>query len=334
MEKVRFGVIGPKGIAQRFGYACALAGDACEIVAVASRSGNGEAFARRYGVKRVYGDYEELLSDGDVDAVYIALPHHLHYPVARRAIEKGKAVLCEKPFFIHKQEADDLIALARGREKLLMEAMWTLCVPTVRKAKAWIEEGRIGRIELVTAPSNMFFRPEDFPPQGRHYNPALSGGCLYDVGVYALEFIMGVLDRLPIRTQSMVKRADTGVDGLVLMNMEFPDGIMAQLSSAFLVDTERCATVYGSEGCIKFYSFLGCFRCELYKTYQNIYKPWDILDSYVCPYDPEHIEESLMVHEVRHFCALLREGRIESDWIPNAMLSKTAELFEQILGGD
>ena len=135
MEKtIRFGIIGAGRISRRTAKAMLkMKEEGIVLKAVASRdAAKAEAFAAELAGRdaepaalRCYGSYEELAADPDIDAVYIGLINSSHAPAARLCLEHGKAVLCEKPFFIHAEDVRDCMELARQKDLLIMEAMWT-----------------------------------------------------------------------------------------------------------------------------------------------------------------------------------------------------------------
>src|SRR5208282_1523194 len=183
--KLRFGIIGPGRISERFARA-ASGSDRAEVIAAASRErSRAEAFARNFPGVVAEDDYLSLIRDPEVDAVYVGLTHNLHYKAARLCLENGKPVLCEKPLVTNRRDAEELVALSRSRDVLLMEAMWTRCMPAFRTARDWIREGRIGSPRVVQA---SFSSKAPFDPEGRLFNPALAGGALFDVGVYTIMF--------------------------------------------------------------------------------------------------------------------------------------------------
>jgi predicted dehydrogenase len=120
VETIRWGILGTGRIAGDFATGLTSLPDA-ELAAVGSRSAEaGDAFAARFGAKRAYASYQDLVSDPEVDIVYIGTPHPFHYPNARLCLEAGKAVLCEKPFTLNAAQARDLVALAREKKRFLM----------------------------------------------------------------------------------------------------------------------------------------------------------------------------------------------------------------------
>src|ERR1700680_4013616 len=111
MKKVKWGVLGAASIAVRRVIPGMQKGAYCEVIAIASRDRKkAEEAARTLGIPKAYGSYEELLSDGEIEAVYNPLPNHLHVPWSIKAAEAGKHVLCEKPISLSVREAETLLA--------------------------------------------------------------------------------------------------------------------------------------------------------------------------------------------------------------------------------
>ncbi len=143
--KVKYGIIGLGTIANKFADAVKKANDV-ELYAVAARDqSRADVFAKKYKAKKSYDSYASVINDPDVDIIYIGVTHNFHYDLVKQCLENHKAVLCEKPFVLTKKEAVELTALAQKNNTLLMEAMWTRCLPAYRKAQEWVREGRIGR---------------------------------------------------------------------------------------------------------------------------------------------------------------------------------------------
>src|SRR5271154_4435884 len=97
-KKVRWGVLGTASIAVRRAIPGMQRGEWCEVAAIASRDKcKAEDAARKFGISKAYGSYDELLADKEIEAIYIPLPNDLHVRWAMKAAEAGKHVLCEKP---------------------------------------------------------------------------------------------------------------------------------------------------------------------------------------------------------------------------------------------
>ena len=201
---VRFGIIGLGAIAARFASVLNTV-EGVELVSVASRDKEkAEAFANKFGAKKSYNTYDDLVKDNEVDVVYVALTHNFHFDAIKLCLNNKKAVMCEKPLAINKKDADELVALSKKLNVLLMEAMWTRFIPAFKKAKEWVKSGRIGDVKLVNA-SFCFNVP--FDPENRLYNPKLAGGSLFDAGVYPIEFTTGILGENPTRLMAFAKQA-------------------------------------------------------------------------------------------------------------------------------
>ena len=209
-DKVRWGILSTGRITHQFVQDFSFVPNG-EVVAVASRSkDSADAFAARYDIPRAYADYRSLLEDSDVDAVYIATPHTLHYQNALDAIEARKHVLCEKPFTVGSEESRRLFHVANQSSVFVMEAMWTYFLPAVRKALEWVEQGRIGRIRHVKADFGYPLLP--FDPNRREYNAELAGGCLLEMGIYPVALAWLFLQQDPDDIQVVARRAPNGVE--------------------------------------------------------------------------------------------------------------------------
>jgi predicted dehydrogenase len=138
MDKtINWGILGLGGIAEKFAQAMTSVPNA-RLYAVGSRSINkAKSFANKFNAVNAYGTYEELASDPLVDVIYIATPHVLHCENTLMCIQKGKAVLCEKPFAMNEKEVLRMISLAKEKNIFLMEAMWTRFLPTISKERGY-----------------------------------------------------------------------------------------------------------------------------------------------------------------------------------------------------
>nr|WP_220182704.1 Gfo/Idh/MocA family oxidoreductase [Sphaerisporangium album] len=157
---LRWAIIGTGGIAGMFADDLRLSGHG-ELVAVGSRSARrAEAFAAKTGAARFHGDHDELLAAGDIDAVYVAVPHSAHRDVAVAAIEAGKAVLVEKPFTVNRAQAEELVKLARSNGVFQMEAMWTRFLPHMVRVRELLAQGRLGDVRQVNAELGVWFEKD------------------------------------------------------------------------------------------------------------------------------------------------------------------------------
>ena len=142
MEKINWGIIGTGRIAHAFATALAAVPDA-ELYAVGSRSADkSAAFAEEFGFTTSYGSYDDLLSDDNINIVYIATPMSAHYETCMSALAKGRNVFCEKSVTLNAEQLRDILALADEKKLFFCEAMWMKCRPTYLKMKELISSGR------------------------------------------------------------------------------------------------------------------------------------------------------------------------------------------------
>ena len=254
-QKINWGILSTGHIAQLFAQAV-LESKTGILGAVASRSlSQAEAFARRYKIPMAYGNYEKLLLDPFVDAVYIGTPHSLHAEWALKAARAGKAVLCEKPLTLHYPAARRMVQTAQNHGVFLMEGFMYRCHPQTAKLVDLIQKKAVGQVKLIQA-SFCFERPVDL--KGRLFNRALGGGAIWDVGCYPVSMarlLAGAALGKPFAEPLEVKGtgivgAQSRVDEFALANLKFPGGILAELSCANRVQRPVGVWVYGTKGWI------------------------------------------------------------------------------------
>ena len=265
MSKVRWGIVSTGRITHQFVQDFAYVPNG-EVVAVASRSlESANEFAGEYGIPRAYADYVQMLEDPDVDAVYVATPHTLHYQNTIDAIQARKHVLCEKPFTVGVREARNLFHIAEQSSVFVMEAMWTWFLPAIQKAREWVEQGRIGRLRQVKADFGYPLLP--FDPGRREYNAELAGGCLLEMGIYPVALAWLFMQRDPVDIQVTAHRAPNGVEDDVAMLFDYgdeSDGAVATLGTSFRSKLQNWAYIIGEEGYIAIPDFWRASESSLY----------------------------------------------------------------------
>ena len=247
MNKIKWGILAPGHIARGFVAGLKVL-DQAELYAVASRDYSKAAnFAKEFGFQKAYGNYEELANDPEVDVIYIATPHHLHFENTMMCLKKGKAVLCEKPFSINSLQLTKLVETARENKVFLMEAMWTRFLPGIQKTVELIQEGKIGSIKMLNAD---FGFKAIYNPESRLFNPFLGGGSLLDIGIYPV-FLSLLLLGYPKERQAVAVKAPTGVDESLSMSFSYNNGALASLHCTFTTHTTTDANIYGDKGKIQ-----------------------------------------------------------------------------------
>jgi len=261
MKKIRWGIVSAGTIANTFAADMVHVPNA-EVAAVAARSLDSAAeFADKYGVGKTYQGYEKLFSDPDIDAIYIATPHTLHARNSADAMRAGKAVLCEKPITVTAHECKELLDVATETGSYLMEAMWTWFLPAMQKAKAWVDDGRIGELRHVKAELGY---PKTFDPQSRLFDPALAGGALLDMGVYPIAIARYFTGRSPESMNVVARFAPNGVDDDVTMQFDYGDCV-ASLATSFRCKLPNAAYIIGTHGYIEIPQCWRATDCRLFE---------------------------------------------------------------------
>ncbi len=253
-EKLRWGILGTGAIAHAFaeGLKTSRTG---RLVAVASRTREGaERFGAEFDVPNRHGGYDDLLADGEVDAVYISTPHPMHAQWAVRAAEAGKHILCEKPLGLNHAQAMAIVEAAREHDVFLMEAFMYRCHPQIARLVEILRAGTIGEIRLVDA---VFSFSVSVPPEHRLLNPELGGGGILDVGCYCTSMARLVAGAAagtdfaePLEVSGSAHIGPTGVDEWAVGSLKFRSGMLAQLSCGTRLGRENGVRIYGSEGWI------------------------------------------------------------------------------------
>lgn len=219
MKKYNWAVLGTGVIANE--TATAMAKNGRRLYAVGNRTHEkAVAFAEKYGIEKVYDDFNDMFTDPDIDIIYITTPHNTHIDFMKKAIENKKHILVEKSITLNSHELSEAVKLARKNGVVIGEAMTIYHMPIFKELKKILDSDELGRVNLITANFGSF-KPYDM--NNRFFNRNLAGGAMLDIGVYALSFVRYFFNSSPNNTLSQVKYAPTGVDeqsGLLLMNDE------------------------------------------------------------------------------------------------------------------
>jgi predicted dehydrogenase len=249
-----WGIIGAGEIARVFVNGLRFSREG-RVVAVASRTpGRGESLAEDFSIPRRYTNYEELLADRDVQAVYISLihPHHARWAIA--AARAGKHILVEKPMAMTAVQAAEMIEEARRCDVFLMEAFMYRCHPQTARLAELIRSGAVGTVLMIRSTFSFHL---DFDERSRLYNKAMGGGSILDVGCYPASmsrFIAGAALGKPfadpVRVRACGLIGPSGVDTYAAATVEFPHGIIAQLVCGIGCQMPIEVVVYGTKGCL------------------------------------------------------------------------------------
>jgi predicted dehydrogenase len=246
MGKVRWGVLGTAKIGVEKVIPAMQQSLYCLVDAIASRGiESARAAAARLGLPKAYGSYEELLSDPDIDAVYIPLPNHLHVEWSIKAMEAGKHVLCEKPIGLSSAEGERLVGAARRHPRLkVMEAFMYRHHPQWRRAKRLVDEGKIGELRTIQS----FFSYYNRDPNNIRNKADIGGGSLMDIGCYSISLSRFIFEAEPARVFGVVEYdPEFEIDRMASGVLDFGRGTSTFTCSTQLVPYQR-VNVFGTEG--------------------------------------------------------------------------------------
>jgi predicted dehydrogenase len=243
VPSLRWGILGAGDIAEVFADTVSR-NTRQELVAVASKTpGKGEGFAERFGVPRTYASYEELVSDADVDAVYVATLPHTHKEDALLAIEAGKHVLIEKPSALSASDADAIYAAARKAGVFSMEAMWSRYLPQASILRQLVSSGAIGDVELLQADFGQDNRTIE-----RLWIPGQSS-IIHDMGIYPLSFAQMLLGD-PTSISATGTLHESGSESFASAVLEFASGARAVITVSGKAHLPTVASVSGTLGVV------------------------------------------------------------------------------------
>lgn len=244
---LRWAVLGTGLIANEMAQALRSMGRTLDAVGNRTHE-KAEAFAEKYGVPRVYGDYREMFSDPEIDAVYITTPHNTHIAFLEEALSHGKHVLCEKSITLNSAELERARKLAEENRAVLAEAMTIYHMPLYRELTRRVRAGELGRVNLIQLNFGSF-KPYDMT--NRFFSRSLAGGALLDIGVYALSLARLFLDSSPDQVRSFVRKAPTGVDESAAIAMTNREGQLATAALSLHSKQPKRAVVSCEKGYIE-----------------------------------------------------------------------------------
>ena len=252
---LHWGVIGAGTIARVFcnGMRFSRSG---RIAAVASRGRErADALADPFGVAKRYDDYDALLADDEIDAVYVSTIHPAHAEWAIKAAEAGKHLLVEKPIGMNHLEAAAMIDAAATHDVFLMEAFMYRCHPQTQRLAELVRDGAIGEVRMIRT---VFSYQGRFATESRTFGNALGGGGILDIGCYpasAARLLAGAAAGEPFLEPHLVKGCaqlgPTGVDHYAAATLQFDNGIVAELVAGVDCRVPSQLSVYGSDGILE-----------------------------------------------------------------------------------
>lgn len=242
-KQIKWGILGTSYISHVMASAIQES-NLSQLRAINSRSlASAKEFAEKFALPTFYCNPHELLEDPDIDAVYIGLPNHLHKEWIIQCAKAGKHVLCEKPFVISPQEAQEVIAIVNDANVFCMEALMYRCHPLTQKLKELIESKIIGEIKLFNATYTANI--------AAFANPT-AGGSIRNLGCYPISLIRLLANAEPVEIIASGRlNPMTKLDNQASVILKFADNVMAVVSTADDFEMYWQFDVYGTEGHLK-----------------------------------------------------------------------------------
>lgn len=289
--------------------------DKVEAYAVGARDlARAEAFAAQYHFTKAFGSYEEMLSDPELELVYVATPHSHHYEHVKLCLEHGKHVLCEKAFTVNAKQAVELFEMAKSKNLLLTEAIWTRYMPMRKTLDEIAASGVIGEITSLTA--NLGYVVGHLP---RMQEPGLAGGALLDLGVYPINFASMVFGDKIREVSSSALLTESKVDAVNSITLIYEDGKMAQLHSNMMVATDRRGMIYGDKGYIEVQNINNCEGIRVFDTNHKL------IAEYETPKQITGYE-----YEVEACMEAMAKGELECPQMPHKESIRIMELMDSL----
>ncbi len=247
-NKIRWGVLSTARIGLKKVLPGMKQGRFCSIDAIASRDlAKAQEVARALDIPRVYGSYEELLADAEIDAVYNPLPNHLHVPWTIKAAEAGKHVLSEKPLGLTAAEAKSLLAVRDRVGVKIGEAFMIRSYPQWLRLRQLLDERRIGQLRSIVG----FFSYDNPDPANIRNHAEWGGGGLMDIGCYLIHASRYAFAQEPARVVAAIERdPQMQIDRLTSAILDFPGGQSIFTCATQLIPYQR-VQFFGTGGRIE-----------------------------------------------------------------------------------
>ena len=244
----------------------------------------------------VHEDYDLLLQDANVDAIYIPLPNHLHVQWARKAIEAGKHVLCEKPIALQADEIDELIQLRDTSGLLLAEAYMIVHHPQWQHAKDLLQSGVIGDLIQV---DGVFSYNNSSDPTNIRNGAATGGGSLPDIGVYTFGSTRFMTEEEPEEILHSSISWENGVDVWTNVSAQFPSFRFMGVTS-MRMQARQEMNFQGTNGLIR---LTAPFNPQVFGQAEvHLFREEGNLQTFSFPSDNHYVKQ------LEAFCSSIKDG--------------------------
>ena len=311
MEQLRYGILSTASIVPRFVNALKASGTGT-VLAIASReSDRAQAMGEKLGIPKSYGSYENLLADPEIDVVYVAMINSLHYLYARKALQAGKHVICEKPMTLRTTEAAELFDEARECGRFITEGQKSVFLPVMQDVRAFLAEGRLGNVHLLD------FTSSCAPVyNGWLHSKEAGGGALYGNAGYCIGLVQMLCG--PITDYNGLATFGTSeVEEQCVLNMNVGGKTLAVSKITTNVLATNGLVIFGDNGRIEIPDY---WKARAATVYFNSGET--IRFERPCQYE--------LIYEIRHFDECIRKGLTESPVTSRKATLQTLSMMESL----
>jgi xylose dehydrogenase (NAD/NADP) len=249
LSTIKWGILGNATIARKCMIPAIFNSVNGCVYALASRDPEkAKALVEKYRITRLYSNYESVIEDNQVSAVYIPLPNHLHKEWTIKALEAGKHVLCEKPLACNAAEAMEMAQVASKKGAYLMEALMYRFHPRTWAIHKMVSQGKIGALRLVRVSFCFHIEEEILKKKENARLKKKGGGALLDVGCYGVSVARWMMGENPESVQAAAHFNDEGVDIHTAGVLHFRNGGLATIEASFISSLQQTYTIVGTEG--------------------------------------------------------------------------------------
>lgn len=237
----------------------------------------------QYGINESYTNYQECLEQADIDTVYIAVPNHLHFIYAKKALECGKHVICEKPFTLKLEELEELEVLSIQKDLVLVEAITNQFLSNYSAIKNTLNT--LGKIKIIDCNFSQHSSRYDRFKNGEllpAFNPKMGGGALMDLNIYNIHFVVGLLG-MPKNVQYL-PNMEQGIDTSGILTLQYPETQVVCIAAKDCTRTLTSKTVIQGEN-----------GAMIVKGSNNIVEQFDVL---LDDQEPLKINKNIHVHRM------------------------------------
>lgn len=247
MKKIKWGVLGYARIAKDSVIPAIIRASNSEFHAIASRDpAKLTECQTKFHCPQIYDDYDKLLQDPEIQAVYIPLPNNLHYEWTIKAARRGKHILCEKPLALNAGQCLEMIKECNQNKVILMEAFMYRYSDRIQKVMEVLQSGRIGTVKYINSSFRFLLERED----DYRWQPGQGGGSLYDVGCYPLNFAGMVAGATPVAMSGEYVLRN-GVDAIFSGVLKYENGLIATIHCGFNAYLRVYSEIVGTKGVLE-----------------------------------------------------------------------------------